>query len=101
MRFKPKTTLGKWAIALTTCLILFFIIFQILVASGQRGGDTFFDNVTLAIPITLAGISGISAFVTGITSIIRNKERSALVFLATTIGFLVLLFSFGEILIPH
>jgi len=52
----------------------------------------FFDNLALTIPIMLAGISGVSAFVTGFISIIKSKERSILVFLTTTIGFLVLVF---------
>jgi hypothetical protein len=69
--------------------------------SGQRGGEKFFGNLALTIPILLAGISGVSAFVTGIISIIKSKERSVLVFLTTTIGFFVLVFWLGEFLFPH
>jgi len=98
---RPKTTMGRWSIGLTASLLFFFLVFLLLVASGQRGGDTFFSNLALTIPILLAGISGVSAFLTGIIGIIRSKERSVLVFLATTIGFFVLTFWLAEVLFPH
>jgi len=93
--------MGRWSIGLTISLFLFFVLFQLLVASGQRGGETFFSNLVLTIPILLAGISGVSAFLTGIISIIKNKERSVFVFMTTTIGFFVLAFWLGEVLFPH
>jgi hypothetical protein len=40
-------------------------------------------------------------FFTGITSIIKEKERSIVVVLATILGFLVLIFVSGEIISPH
>jgi len=49
----------------------------------------------------LAGVSGVSALATGIIGIVKNRERSGLVFLATAIGLFVLIFSLGEILFPH
>lgn len=97
----PKTILGKWSVGLIIVFFLLFALFQFLVASGQRGGATFFDNLLLAIPIFLAGICGVSSFFTGLIGIVKSKERSILVFLATIIGLLVLLFLLGEILFPH
>ncbi|KYK26486.1 hypothetical protein AYK26_05030 [Euryarchaeota archaeon SM23-78] len=97
----PKSILGKCSVGL---IIIFFLLFgtlQLLIFSGQRGGDTFFSNLILAIPALLSGILGISAFFIGLISIIKNKERSFLVFLSITIGFLVLVFCAGEILFPH
>ena len=98
---KPKSTMGKWSTGLIIALLLFFAVFLILVASGQRGGDTFFSNLTLTIPMLLAGVSGVSALVTGIIGIVKSRERSVLVFLATAIGLFVLVFTLGEILFPH
>jgi len=98
---RPKTIMGRWSIGLTITLFLFFVLFQLLVASGQRGGETFFSNLALTIPILLAGISGVSVFITGIIGIIKSKERSVFVFLTTMIGFLVLIFWLGEIVSPH
>jgi len=93
--------MGKWATGLIIAFLLFFAVFLILVASGQRGGDTFFSNLALTIPMLLAGVSGVSALVTGIIGIVKSRERSVLVFLATAIGLFVLVFSLGEILFPH
>ncbi len=93
--------MGRWSIGLTIGLVLLFVLFLILVASGQRGGETFFSNRALTIPILLAGTSGVAAFITGIIGIIRSKERSVFVFVTTTIGFFVLAFWLGEILFPH
>jgi hypothetical protein len=101
----PTTTLGKWSIGLVIAAFILFIVFIIEVAAGMRGGDTLdFTNpsdLLPAIPIMLAGLSFISAMVTGIIAIVKSKERSFLVFLATAIGFFVLLFLLGEFLFPH
>ena len=101
MSLKPKSTISKRSTGLIIAFFLFFAVFGILVASGQRGGDTFFSNLALTIPMLLAGVSGISALVTGIIGIVKSRERSVLVFLATAIGLFVLIFSLGEILFPH
>ena len=82
-------------------MVVFIVTFQLLVLSGQRGGETFFSNPVLTIPILLAGTSGVFAFLTGLISVIRNRERSILVFLAMLIGLFVLLFWFGEVIFPH
>ena len=97
----PKTTLGKWSVALIIAFIVFLTLFQLLVASGQRGGETFFSTLVLTVPILIAGICGVSAFVTGLIGVIRSRERSVIVYLAVTIGLLVLLFGLGEIIFPH
>jgi amino acid permease len=97
----PKTFLGKWAIRLIVAFFILFAVFQILVGIGQRGGDKFFDNMLLAIPGLLMAFSGIGSFFTGIVSIVKNKERSVLVFIATLVGLLILLFVLGEVVFPH
>jgi len=101
IHFKPKTNLGKWSAWLIVALAVFLGASQALVASGQRGGDTFFSNLLLAIPMFLAATSGIAAFITGLISILRRKERSIAVYLAVAFGLFVLLFVLGEITSPH
>ena len=98
---KPRTIMGKWSIGLIIAFFLFFAVFLILIALGQRGGDTFFSNLTLTIPMLLAGVSGLSAMVTGIIGTVLSSERSVLVFLATAIGLAVLIFALGEVIFPH
>jgi cytochrome bd-type quinol oxidase subunit 2 len=101
LSLKPTTTIGKWSTGLIIAFFLFFLVFLILVASGQRGDDTFFSFTALTIPGLLAGVSAVSAMVTGVISIVKSRERSVLVFLATAIGFLLLILLLGEILVPH
>ena len=101
VHFKPKTALGKWSVGLIIVFVVLLASFQLLVASGQRGGETFFSNLILTIPMLIAGISGVSAFATGLIGAIQSRERSIAVYLATLIGLLVLLFVLGEIIFPH
>jgi hypothetical protein len=101
----PKTTLGKWSVGLGVAGFLFFVVFIIEVALGFRGGDTLdlsdFSQILPGIPIMLAGVSFISAMVTGIIGIVKYKERNILVFLAAAAGLFVLLLVGGEFLFPH
>ena len=99
--FKPKTNLGKRSAWLIFALAVALASFRILVISGQRGGDTFFSNPLLAIPMLLAGISGIAAFITGLISIIRRNERSISVYLAIAVGLIVLIVALAQIFSPH
>ncbi|MFH1749555.1 MAG: hypothetical protein ABH837_01510 [bacterium] len=97
----PKTKLGKWSVWLIVAFIIFLSIFYLMIASGQRGGEFFFSNLWLTIPILIAAICGISSFFTGIISVIKDSERSVFVYLSSLLGFLVLLFVLGEFISPH
>ena len=97
----PKSGPGKCSTGLLAAFVVLLAVFQLLVASGQRGGETFFSNLALTIPMLIAGLCGAIAFFTGLIAVIRNKERSILVFLAILVGFFILLFSIGEFLFPH
>jgi hypothetical protein len=99
--FLPKTFLGRCSWWLIVAFILLVIAFELLAAVGQRGGETFLDNLALAIPIFLAGICGICSFITGAIGIFKSKDRSILVFLSTLLGLFVLIILVGEIAIPH
>lgn len=91
----PKTKLGKWAGGLIAACLLFFLIVILLVLSGQKPRDPI--NLYLAIPGICAGISGTAAFFTGVVSMIKFRERSILVILATIIGFIVMLIVVMEV----
>ena len=99
--YKPSTILGTWSVRLIVFSILFFVVFFLFIASGQKGGDTFFSNLSLTIPMLIAAILAVCAFLTGILSIIKNRERAVFVYISAAIGFIVLLFGFGEIIFPH
>jgi hypothetical protein len=91
-RFLPATQWGRWAIGLFMAILVFFGAVYVLIASGQRPGDTFTSNLTLSIPALLAGVCSIGAFVTGLIAVIFRAERSPLVFLATAVGLLAIAF---------
>lgn len=101
VHFKPTTQLGKRSVWLLVAVAVFFAAFRIMVLSGQRGGDTFFSNPFLAIPMLLAGISGIAAFINGLISIIREKERAISVYLAVAVGLIILVVVLANIISPH
>jgi len=79
--FLPKTALGKWSIGLLVGTIVFVLLAVLF--------DEVFRQFAVANTLMLvAVISGASAFFTGIIGIIRNKERSVIIYIATLIGFL-------------
>jgi predicted Abi (CAAX) family protease len=94
----PKTALGKWSIGLAISFIVFFALVSVLGATGQEGGETFFSNLFLAIPGLIAAVSAFAAFLTGLIDIIFMKERALLVFVATAIGLLLIVFILGDLL---
>ena len=87
----PATRLGVWSMWLSIACLVFFILFQVLIAIGEQPGDTIFDNLKLSITGLMFAVCGISAFFTGIISLVINKERSFLAFISTAIGFFSLL----------
>ncbi len=75
----PKTPLGWWSVGLFVAWILFFVLADIIIGSRPD------YNMAFAYGLAISGI-GTAAFVTGLISIIKSKERSILVFLTTVIG---------------
>jgi Na+/melibiose symporter-like transporter len=104
----PGTTLGKWSVVLIVAMPLLFVIgtsFTNSIYKSVPAGGTILADIAVrpALALTmLAGMAaGISAFITGLLAIIRQKERALLVFVSSLIGALLLLFLAGEIFSPH
>lgn len=102
----PKTQLGKWSVKLIALFFVLFVLTQTIAALGRSQGalDSQSINVyRILIPVFIipAGLAAIAAFIVGLMSIIKLKERSWLVYLASVIGFLVLIFVLGEFIFPH
>ncbi|MCX6008362.1 MAG: hypothetical protein NTZ34_14050 [Chloroflexi bacterium] len=93
----PKSSVGRWSVGLATAFILLSILFVILTRLGGEPGP--FGLIVIV--NFVIGISLIAAFITGLISIFKNKERSILVFLAVLAGFCALLFFLGEFLCTH
>jgi hypothetical protein len=100
--FLPKTKLGIWSVALLIFSVLLLVLFFLLInVFNRKGGETFFSNLTLTIPMILAWFACVNAFIIGIIAVIKSKSRSILVFLAILVGLLVALFGILEITLPH
>ncbi len=108
MTFLPKTTLGKWSIALIIAMPLFSALVGALfgsyyedVPAGESIAADIVDRPFLAVSMLIGMASGLGSFVTGLLSIVKRGERSILVFISTVIGGLLLLFITEEIISPH
>jgi len=103
----PKTKLGKWSVWLILAMPVFFYMGFSFVSfyEGIPSGRTIPQDIVVrpgvALPMLTGMFSGISAFITGITSLIRKRERALLVFVSTIMGGLLILFLLGEIVFPH
>ncbi len=91
----PKSNLGKLSVGLGVTFVLLFLLSSAI--SGLGGVEPGPLGPILGAAF---GLSGIAALVTGLISIIKEKERSFLVFLAMLIGFLTMIFFLGEFFNP-
>jgi hypothetical protein len=98
---RPNTRSGWWSVGLMVGFLVFFSLFLTLVASGQRGGETFVSNPWLAWSILPAVGSAIAAGMMATVAIFWRRERSIFSFIALFLGLLVLVFVFGEIEFAH
>lgn len=89
LNFAPKTILGKWSVGLNAFFLIAIITSIVLVKvfGILSFGDHWWD---LTVPITF--LASIVAFIVGIIAVIKNKERSVLVYLSILIGLLTILF---------
>jgi hypothetical protein len=104
----PKKHLGWWSLWLIVAMpVLFFIgmSFTNLLYKSVPAGGTILRDIAVrpALALTmLAGMaSGASSFVVGLVAIIKQKERALLVYAASLIGALLIVFLLGELLSPH
>ena len=77
--FLPKTPLGWCSVTLTVAFILFYVLFLIYAAF----------------------VLSMAALLTGVVSIIKSKDWSVLVFVATLVGLLVLFYVLVIVLFAH
>jgi hypothetical protein len=103
-----KTTLGKWSIGLILAMPILFAMgtsFTNSLYQSVPAGNTIFADIisrpALAITMLAGFAAGISAFITGIVAVFKQKERAILVYLSSFIGVGVILFIIGEFLYPH
>lgn len=107
-RILPQRKLGWWSLGLILAMPLLFALgasFADTLYASVPSGRTILDDIMVrpGLALTmLAGIAaGISAFITGLLAITRQKERAILVYLSTAIGALLILFLAAEFTSPH
>lgn len=93
----PTTNWGRAGVGLFAGFVLFFAAFIGLAATGQKGGETVFDNLWLTIPGGLGGVCAVASFVVGGIGVAFGKERSLVSIFTTVIGLLATVFLFGEL----
>lgn len=108
LKIMPKTTLGKWSVGLIVAMPLLFIIgtsFTNSLYKSVPAGGTILEDIAmrpaLAFAMLVGMVAGISAFITGLLAIIRQKENALLVYVSTVIGAVLLLFLTGEFIFPQ
>lgn len=86
-----RTTAGKWAANLT----LLFIVLMVL--------KFFTLEISIQIPLPTPFIAGLGviAFIFGIVSFVKNKDRALLTLLSILVGLLTILWVGAEIAFPH
>ena len=89
MKLKPQTKLGKWSVRLNA-FFLIIITISIILVNGL--GILSYDDRWWDVTVPIIFFASIVAFILGIIAIIKNKERSVLVYTSVAIGLLVILF---------
>jgi di/tricarboxylate transporter len=104
----PKTRSGKLSLVLIAAMPILLYIGSSLTDTLYKStpaGRTILEDIAkrpaLALTMLTGMATGVSAFIVGVVAIVRQKERTLLVYAATLIGMLFTLFLIGEILFPH
>jgi hypothetical protein len=104
----PKTKLGQWSLGLIIAAPILFSIGRSLtntlyqsVTSGRTIIEDIAKRPLLAISMLLGMAAGITALITGLISLIENKERAVFVYLSTLFGALLTLFIIANLVFPE
>jgi hypothetical protein len=97
--FLPKTCLGKWSVILTIVSFILFVVGSVfpVEVKSYSGFGIFTQNPLLTIITILLFVVSIATSIMGLISVIKNKERSILVFFAILSVFFYILSFFGSI----
>lgn len=90
----PKSHMGTWSVRLS----IFFILTSIFLYVFGELSRVITSDMLISIVAATSIIAQIIAFILGITAVIKNKERSSMVFLAILLGLVVSGFILGDML---
>jgi hypothetical protein len=95
----PRTKNGRWAIRLLGLFALLFLINQTLFMPAPEPLPL--PRLLLIVYGLLLILTGLACGAMGLISLIRERDRSWLVWLAVIPGAMILFFLLGEFLFPH
>jgi uncharacterized membrane protein len=96
---RPSSRLGWWAVGLAIAFIVMSIVNSAVFM--RLSEDISWRQTILPFYGIFMMLCGLATFVVGLIAIIRNHERSWLVWLTLLPGASALLFVLGEFLVPH
>ena len=96
---RPGTRLGWWAVGLAIVFIVMSIVNSAVFMRLPE--DVSWRQTILPFYGIFMMLCGLATFVVGLIAIIRNRERSWLVWLTLLPGASALVFVLGEFLVPH
>ena len=96
---RPSTRLGWWAVGLVIAFIVISIVNSAVFM--RLSEDVPWRQTILPFYGIFMMLCGLAAFVAALVAILRNHERSWLVWLTLLPGASALLFVLGEFLVPH
>jgi 4-amino-4-deoxy-L-arabinose transferase-like glycosyltransferase len=96
---KPSTRLGRWAVGLMAVFLVMFLINSFVFMPSSS--DAPWRHIVLPFYGILMILCGLAAGIVGLIALIRQHERSWLVWLTILPGAFVLFLLLGEFLVPH
>ena len=98
--FMPKTLWGKSSVVSFGILLLGATALVLSAASGQKGGETILDNLSLGVPGMIGLTGAVGSMITGFVAVIGRHERNTSLIVSTSMSTVVVLsialeFSFG------
>lgn len=96
----PRSRWGNVALILDAAGSVALVIFFLVISAGVRGGDTYWEQPALAIPITIAGACYVAGGAAVLVALLR-RDLAATVWFGLLVGVLVALFVVGEVTNPH
>ena len=95
----PSTKLGRWSVGLAGVFVVMFLINSFVFMPSSS--DAPWRHVILPFYGIAMLLCGLAAGITGLLAVVRQHERSWLVWLAMLPMLLVLFLLIGEFAVPH
>lgn len=96
---RPSTPLGRWSFALAIIFVVLFLINSFVFMPSQI--EIPWRQVILPFYGIAMLLCGLAAGIVGLVAVLRQHERSWIVWLTFLPGLLVLFLLLGEFLVPH